>query len=300
MLFLKRIVLVTLSSFLLSVSASGCHAKQNTEMLVGPEPVIEKGQLKPGELKILAEGSQSAIKNPFVAVVRDADTYVALTKLDGNLPKLDADFFKTRVVVAAFLGERNTGGYSVEISRDEVGIRVGEKTPGKDMMVTQMITSPFKVVSVEGVSNSPVWLALDDAWPSRMSLFRITTAKFTMVGGIAGRREDFTLGGTIGVLRAGNLATLQFRLVAPATTKRRSLIEYATGVVSSDNNIRVSRMSADSLIDPPNAGLQADGMFSDGGKRLSLNLLSRPSMIADGYSGRGSVEAGLATPATKP
>ena len=299
MLFLRRIALVTLSSFLISAGASGCHATQSTEFLVGPEPVIEKNQLKQTELKVLAEGFQSAIRNPFVALVRDTATYAALTNLDGNLPKLDDEFFKTKVVVAAFLGERNTGGYSVEISQDTAGIRVMEKKPGKDMMVTQMITSPFKIVAVEGVSNAPVWLTLDDAWQSRMSLFQVTTASFTMSGGIAGTREEFSLGGTIGVLRAGNLATLQFRLIAPATKKRRALIEHATGVVGSDNNIKASRMSGDSFIDPPNTGLQAQGMFSDGGKKLLLNLLARQSMIADGYSGGGSIEAGLATPATK-
>lgn len=301
MLFLKRIALVILSSFLISGGSSGCHAKQTANSQTDKSAAVdEKEQPKQSELKVLAEGFQSAIKNSFVALVRDADTYAALTNLDGNLPKLDDAFFKTKVVVAAFLGERNTGGYSVEISRDAAAIRVMEKMPGKDMMVTQMITSPFKIVAVEGVSNPPVWLALDDAWQSRMSVFHVTNARFTMSGGIAGTREEFSLGGAIGVLRAGNLATLQFRLIAPATKKRRALIEHATGVVGSDNNIKVSRMSADSFIDPPNTGLQADGMFSDGGKKLLLNLLSRPSMIADGYSGWGSVEAGLAGSSDKP
>lgn len=297
MLFLRRLALVILSSFLLSSGAMGCHATRNTNsQTIKPAPVDEKEQPNQSELKILAEGSQSAVKNPFVALVRDADTYAALTKLDGNSPKLDADFFKTKVVVAAFLGERNTGGYGVEIGREAAEIRVMEKKPGKDMMVTQMITSPFKIVAVEGVSNTPVWLDLDDAWQSRMSLFHATNARFTMSGGVAGTREEFSLGGAIGVLRAGNLATLQFRLIAPATTKRRALIEHATGMVGSDNNIKVSRMSADSFIDPPNTGLQADGVFSDGGKRLLLNLLSRPSMIADGYSGVGSIEAAVTNP----
>jgi hypothetical protein len=260
----------------------------------------QNDESKQSEPKVLAEGFQSAIKNPFVALVRDADTYMALTNLDGNLPKLDDEFFKTKVLVAAFLGERNTGGYTIEISRDAAGIRVMEKKPGKDMMVTQMITSPFKIVAIEGLSNEPGWLNLDDAWQSRISPFHVTSARFTMSGGIAGTREEFSLGGTIGVLRAGNLATFQFRLIAPAATKRRALIEHATGMVGSDNKIKVGRMSADSFIDPPNTGLQAAGMFSDGGKRLLLNLWSRPSMIADGYSGQGSVEAAVTGSASSP
>jgi hypothetical protein len=295
MLFLRRIALVTLASFMFSGGALGCRGRQVVNSQPDtPAPVDEKEQTKQGELKVLAEGSHSAITNPFVAVVRDAHTYAALVKLDGNLPKLDADFFETNAVVAAFLGERNTGGYSVEIGRDASGIRVQEKKPGKDMMVTQVITAPFKIISVEGVSKSPVLLTLDDAWHTGMTPFRVNTGRFTMVGGIAGAREEFDLGGTIGVLRAANLATFHFRLIAPATTKRRALTEYATGIVSSDNNVRIGRMGADTLINPPSPGLAADGMFSDGGKKLQLNLISRPSMIADGYSGRGSFEASAA------
>jgi hypothetical protein len=279
----------------------GCNARQPANSRADtPAPVDQKEQPKQGELKVLAEGSHSAITNPFVAVVRDADTYAALVKLDGNLPTLDVDFFETKVVVAAFLGERNTGGYSVEIDRDASGIRVQEKRPGKDMMVTQVITAPFKITSVEGVSNSPVLFTLDDAWHTGMTPFRVTIGKFTTVGGIAGAREEFDLGGTIGVLRAANLATFHFRLTAPATTKRRALTEYATGIVGSDNSIRINRMSADSLINPPSPGLKADGTFSDGGKKLQLNLISRPSMIADGYSGRGSIEAVVNNTTTNP
>lgn len=301
MLFLKRTALVTLASFMFSSGALGCNGRQPANSQTDtPAPVNEKEQSKPGELKVLAEGSQSAITDPFIAVVRDGDTYAELVKLDGNLPKLDADFFETKVVVAAFLGERNTGGYSVEIGRDASGLRVMEKKPGKDMMVTQVITAPFKIVSVEGVSNSRMSLTLDDAWQTRMTPFRVNTGKFTMVGGIAGAREEFDLGGTIGVLRAANLATFHFRLIAPATTKRRALTECATGIVSSYNNIRISRMGADSLINPPSPGLQANGTLSDGGKKLQLNLSSRPSMIADGYSGRGSIEATVAVAAKNP
>lgn len=254
----------------------------------------------PGDIKVLAEGFHSKITRPFVAVVRDAETYAALIKLDENLPKLDADFFKENVIVAAFLGERNTGGYSVEIRANAIEISVLEKKPGKGAMVPQMITSPFKMVAVQGVSNVAVRLMLDEAWRQRMPFYKVTNARFTMGGGIAGVSEEFGLQGLVAVLREGNLVSFSFRIVSSETRKRRLLMEYSTGLIDSKNKIEIKRMSADSLINPPNNGLQAEGRLSDGGKKLLLNLSSRPSMmIADGYSGQGSIEADLGASATR-
>src|SRR5437667_9826276 len=45
---------------------------------------------KPDEIKVLAEGFHSSINDAFIAVVRDGETYAALEKLAGSLPKLDA------------------------------------------------------------------------------------------------------------------------------------------------------------------------------------------------------------------
>src|SRR5439155_26944951 len=130
---------------------------------------------QPDDIKVLAEGFHSKITKPFVAVVRDAETYAALTSLDENVPKLEADFFKENVAIAAFLGERNTGGYSVEIRANAIEILVLEKKPGKGVMVPQMITSPFKIVALKGATNSAVRLNLfaDDAWRPAISSYRV-------------------------------------------------------------------------------------------------------------------------------
>src|SRR5712691_7781134 len=111
------------------------------------------------DLKILAQGIQSRIQRAFVAVVRDAQTYGELRKAEPQLPKLDEEFFESNVAVAAFLGERNTGGYSVEITRESDRILVTEKKPGKSAMVAQMITSPFELVSVPASGPSPIAVA---------------------------------------------------------------------------------------------------------------------------------------------
>jgi hypothetical protein len=255
---------------------------------------------QPGDIKVLAEGFHSRITKPFIAVVRDAETYAALTRLDGNLPKLDGDFFKENVAIAAFLGERNTGGYSVEIRANAIEISVLEKKPGKGVMVPQMITSPFKIVALQGAPNSAVRLTPDEAWRQATTFYRITSGRFSMGGGFAGTSEEFGLQGPIGVMRAGNLATVRFSLLNSGTSKRRLLVDTCTGLIDGEKKIRISRMSADSFVDPPNSGLSGTATFSDGGRKLTVDLLSRPDFIADGYSGRGTIEAELRQADAKP
>lgn len=296
------IALLTLSPLILSGGGTtGCRPNQILKPpSERPAPSVELEKPASGEIKVLGEGHHSAIANSFVALVRDAEVYAALRKLDGNLPKVATDFFETNALVAAFLGERNTGGYGIEITQSPAGIRVSEKRPAKDAMVTQVITSPFKVVAIEGGASSAVWLALDDAWQQRIQSYPITTGKFGMGGGIAGTSEEFVLNGAMGVMREGKVATFQFRLAATGGARARALTDYATGVVEGDGKITINRFSAGSLINPPTAGLQADGKFSDGSKKLLLNMWSRPSMISDGYGGRGSLEAEVAGSAAKP
>jgi hypothetical protein len=257
---------------------------------------------QPDDIKVLGEGFHSKITKPFVAVVRDAETYAGLTTLDENLPKLDADFFKENVAIAAFLGERNTGGYSVEIRANGIEILVLEKKPGKGVMVPQMITSPFRIVALKGATNSAVRLNLfgDDAWRQSISSYLVTSGKFSIGGGFAGISQEFGLEGPIGVMRAGKLATFSFRVVGSDTKKRRLLVECATGLKDSDGDFKINRMSADSLVDPPNSGLAGTVTFSEAGRKFALIMISRPSLVADGYSGGGTIEAESQQAETKP
>ncbi len=294
----KLILVSMLSWSLLSAAgASGCRTRQGTNLQDQkplPSPV-EKQMPGTSDLKILAEGFHPSINEPFIAVIRDAETYDALTKLEGSLPRLDAGFFDSNVVVAAFLGQRNTGGYAVEIARETNGqLRVTEKKPDKGMMVPQMITSPFKIISVEAGQNSPLAVAvtLDDAWNARMQRYRITSSTFTSGGGFAGRTEQFRLEGEARVIRIDKLVTLAFEIYSSNSQKKRSLIEFATGI-ENDRGIVLQKFSADKLVDNPNPGLQATGSIDE--KGLSLQIGSRPTNVADGYSGSRCIDA-IATP----
>jgi len=108
---------------------------------------------------------------------------------------------------------------------------------------------------------------------------------------IAGRIEKFDLEGTVKVMRMGSLATFFFLLKNGGETNEHLLIDCTTGLVGDDGAIRIHKLSAMSLIRQPNSGLRAEGRFSHPDNSLGLEFTSLPSMIADGYSGTGRIEA---------
>src|SRR5512138_225460 len=115
---MQSIIVATILSLLFSGGAGGCRTSKTSHPPKQPQksseqkanPLGEEGQVS-GELKVITQGFYSSITDPFIAIIRDDATYAELAKLDPNLPKLNVDL-KTNVVIAAFLGQRNTGGYS--------------------------------------------------------------------------------------------------------------------------------------------------------------------------------------------
>ncbi len=290
------VLIVTIFSLLLSGGAGGCRtnqakspnhnrpdSKQDKE-----QPVIDEKAAH--DLKVVADGFHSAIETPFIAVIRDAATYAELAKLDHSLPKLDTDF-KNNILIAAFLGERNTGGYSVEISRTKDGeIQIDEKKPGKDVMVPQMITSPFKVVSLAASPAAAVRIDFDSAWAPSLSTYQITKGTFAFSGGFAGRREEFELAGGIGLMKLGRLISIRLALRRKGESEKAVLADFATGTIES-GAIKIAILSVGDLIPPPTNGLGVTGQLDKHGQNLSLALMSLPTMIADGYNGGGTIEA---------
>ncbi len=66
------------------------------------------------------------------------------------LPKVD---FGKNMVLAAFMGEKRTGGYAIQITKvvarnGEVVVFIKETTPPPDAIVTQTLTQPFHIVVV--------------------------------------------------------------------------------------------------------------------------------------------------------
>jgi len=286
---LKAITILALSSFAFGFSSvPACHEQQNKN----DKTVVENKNNNSAELKTLAEGSQSSIADPFVAVIRDAETYGKLRKMEASLPKLEADFFRLNIVVAAFLGTRNTGGYGVEISRGENGkIRVAEKAPDKDAMTAQVITSPFKLVSFSPEGSTAVELSVGETFQQRAQLYRISSGSFSLSGGFTGRTETFQLNGKLQLTRLGDLITIGFAVVSSGGARERSLRGSATGAIK-DGVITIARLSHGSLLDPPSGELQVSGKFIEKNK-LTMVLVSQPINVPESFSGRGSIEAEL-------
>jgi hypothetical protein len=299
---MQSVIIATILSLLFSGGAGGCHTKnfnvpprQSQSSTGHKDNPVESENQNSGDLKVVAQGFHSSITDPFIAVIRDEATYGELTKLDSKLPKLNVDF-KTNVVIAAFLGQRNTGGYSVEITRAANGeVQVREKAPGKDVMVPQMITAPFKIVSLPVEGNVPLKIFLGDeikagdAFRQNAQLYRIDKGTFTISGGFAGRSDTYSLTGKLQITRLSNLVTVGFAIVSTGTSSERSLRDVATGVVK-NNSFEISRMSRGSLVDPPTGALRVTGTFLEANK-LVLDFDTGAVTVPDGYQGTGTIEA---------
>jgi hypothetical protein len=243
-----------------------------------------------GDLKVIAEGSISPIKTSFVGVFRDAETYAALRAQASNLPELKADFFKSNVLIAAFLGERNTGGYSIaKVQQPSGKIRITEKAPPKDAIVNQMITSPFKLVSLPTNGTPPVELSLDERFNQRAQLYRVNNGSFSVSGGFAGRTEQYKLAGKLQVMRLAGVISVGFAMVSEGASRERSLRDFATGVASGDS-VAISRLSRGSLVDSPSGDLTGSVKFA-AKNGLLIDLTTGPVTMPDGYSGKGTIEA---------
>lgn len=76
-----------------------------------------------------------------------------------KLPKID---FTTCTVIATFMGEQKTGGYSVEIkkiedSEKEIIVYIKESAPAKGTITTMLLTQPYHVVEVKKITKLVVF-----------------------------------------------------------------------------------------------------------------------------------------------
>lgn len=99
---------------------------------------------------VLDSGAMSRVTTAGTTVIRDQAALDALwlQHSTGAAPTVD---FTQNVVVALFMGQQSTGGYSITVSKterfgDDMHLTVQRTVPTG--IVTQVITSPFEIVSV--------------------------------------------------------------------------------------------------------------------------------------------------------
>ena len=103
----------------------------------------------------VTRGQNSGVTDMREVTVKTAAEWEALWTAHRGGERPSVDFTKNQVA-GVFLGTRPTGGYSVEIvtvRREATGIVIEyvERTPAPDALVTQALTSPFHLVTLERV-----------------------------------------------------------------------------------------------------------------------------------------------------
>lgn len=265
-----------------------------------PAPQRGKGNLvvTNTEVKELAAGNHSSVFESFVLIARDVETYALLLAMNNSLPVQSADFFKSHAVIAAFLGQRRTGGFSLDITREEDGnVRIREQAPEKGAMVQMVLSTPFKVVAISVGTDQPIMLKLDETWQKRIRSYRLTSGELTITGGFAGIRERLRLEGTFGLMRAGALATFQFDLQSSGSTQKRHLRDVASGKVEPSGEVNLNRLEASALTGAIESPFHATGQFTHEEQYLTLNLETTPAPhVADNFTAKAAFKAVATTP----
>ncbi|HBN86390.1 MAG TPA: hypothetical protein DDZ89_21410 [Clostridiales bacterium] len=84
-----------------------------------------------------------------------------LNAIDAGKEKRGYTYFEYEdgFMLVVFMGEKNTGGYGIEVvsvedNEGRTNVVVKETTPAKDAMVIQVITYPYTVVTMKGVTDN--------------------------------------------------------------------------------------------------------------------------------------------------
>ena len=108
-------------------------------------------------IRSLAKGAFSGVKEARHEVIRDADAWEKFWKLHSvsgsSVEKIPAVNFAREMVIAATMGTKRTGGYTIEIVRVEpagksLQIVVKQTSPPPGALTIQALTAPFHFVAV--------------------------------------------------------------------------------------------------------------------------------------------------------
>ncbi len=253
-----------------------------------PAPIEMPGS---SDFKILLEGAYSKVETPFVFVARDAETYALIRGMvNEGLPASSTVDFSRAAVVAAFAGEKNTGGWSVAVRQSANKTIVDIRAPGKGAMVTQVITTPFQVAVVPLAADVALDLEMPAAWTDKWKMYRVSKGDFEYSGGIRGITKKFKAQGTIGVLSYKDYITYNFNLESKGSSKALKLSETVSGIINA-GNVEIARLDAGTFAEIPRSALKVSGTIIPASDKLLLVFEPLPATIADGFSVTGKLEA---------
>ncbi|TFG80475.1 MAG: protease complex subunit PrcB family protein [Spirochaetales bacterium] len=138
-----------------------------------PETVSSSSHMVPTvidslEYDVLGSGSHASVTDGYTTLIRNPDAFNRLWSsiLGSSMPAPDIDF-GVYAVIASFMGQRNTGGFSVQpvrvelLSDDRVRVVLRNEAPRKDQVVTQVLTSPYVILAVP-VGQADVLVMFED------------------------------------------------------------------------------------------------------------------------------------------
>ncbi len=107
----------------------------------------------PAAVPTVAQGPSSGVEEPRQVVVRSPAEWDTLWKAHAGPQTAPAVDFSTSMVAAVFLGTRPSGGFRAEIvgvrrENDALVVEYVERRPAADAIVTQVLTSPFHIVTL--------------------------------------------------------------------------------------------------------------------------------------------------------
>ncbi len=142
-------------------AAAACGGGTSSEGLLEPTPVHFDEQEREVSFDEVVEATSpiSSITDRRRLLIRDSgawsDFWTALYSNLAPVPDLPEVDFGSHVVVAATMGERSTGGYSIHIDKvlragEDLRVVVIETSPGPKCQTTQSFTAPATAITVSG------------------------------------------------------------------------------------------------------------------------------------------------------
>lgn len=148
-------------AFVLCLGATECRWAEDDDL--GPEEELGYEPLRyvdGSEVK----GNTSGVRNAQLLVIRDinafTDLWLAHAAGISPQPAQPEVTFGERMVIAAFAGERSTGGYTITVeevreNNEFIAVEIEVRTPGRNCEVSQNVTRPHHMVVLDD-SDKPV------------------------------------------------------------------------------------------------------------------------------------------------
>ncbi len=145
---INLILALPLMALIFLITACATPVEQEDE--VGLIDLIDDQEVTSLEFETLAQSTQSPYESEGHYVITNEEDLADL-ELDELADKVN---FEEEMILAVFMGERTTGGYSIEIVEivemdDVIEVLIEETSPGEDDMVTMALTYPEHIVKME-------------------------------------------------------------------------------------------------------------------------------------------------------